>query len=337
MKKREFDPMYWSPDKLLSYNKLFNFVISNRGSGKSFACKRLVISRFLKTGEQFVYIRRYIKEFGLLKTFFNDIADFFPDHEFEVRGNDHGYFIIDGKVAGYFIALNKSEQLKSVAYPLVTTIIFEEFIIEQGSQSYLKNEVRVFLNLYETIARTRDVIVLFVANAITTLNPYFIFFNIYLRPNAKFTTGSEYCVERFKGEDYTKMKRETRFGRLITGTEYGNYAIENEFYGDSTSFIERMRGRCAPLVVVVYDGVEYTVWQGIESRMIYFNTKRAPESVRRVCVTVEDHRPDFLLIRSIKTDFWFKEILFAYEHSIVRFDSMKSREVFYNIMSFNRY
>lgn len=40
--------MYWNPNKTLSYNKLFNFIVGSRGGGKSFGAKDLCIRRFLK-------------------------------------------------------------------------------------------------------------------------------------------------------------------------------------------------------------------------------------------------------------------------------------------------
>lgn len=55
--------MYYNYDKLFSYNDaLILFVIGERGVGKSFGAKRHVLNRYLKTGEQFIYIRRYKTE-----------------------------------------------------------------------------------------------------------------------------------------------------------------------------------------------------------------------------------------------------------------------------------
>ena len=90
--------MYWDIAKPLSYNALFNFIVGARGCGKTFGVKQWCIKDFLKTGYQFVYVRRYKTELKTVKTFFFDIADHFPNHTFEVKGNE---FNIDGKTAGY--------------------------------------------------------------------------------------------------------------------------------------------------------------------------------------------------------------------------------------------
>lgn len=53
---------WWTPDKALSYNALLNFIIGERGVGKSYGMKAFEVSHFLKTGHQFAYIRRYKQE-----------------------------------------------------------------------------------------------------------------------------------------------------------------------------------------------------------------------------------------------------------------------------------
>ena len=65
--------MYWDIKRALSYNCLFNFIIGARGVGKTYGCKEFVIKRFLREGEQFVYVRRYKDELKKMKRFFDDI------------------------------------------------------------------------------------------------------------------------------------------------------------------------------------------------------------------------------------------------------------------------
>ena len=48
--------MFYDYSKLLSYNALLNFVIGERGVGKSFGAKKFVITDYLKNGNEFVYI-----------------------------------------------------------------------------------------------------------------------------------------------------------------------------------------------------------------------------------------------------------------------------------------
>ena len=69
---------FYDYNRIKSYNALFNFILSPRGNGKTYGAKKFVIKRFLKYGEQFIYVRRYKTEFKKLKLFFDDIRNEFP-------------------------------------------------------------------------------------------------------------------------------------------------------------------------------------------------------------------------------------------------------------------
>ena len=131
--------MYYSYDKLFSYNFLLAFVIGERGVGKSFGAKKAVLSKFLKTGEQFVYLRRYKTELDTaLATFWSDLQDagLFSDHELKVKKSKMlTEFICDKKVCGYAVPLSTANILKSTAFPNVKTIIFDEFLLDTASGS----------------------------------------------------------------------------------------------------------------------------------------------------------------------------------------------------------
>ena len=78
----------------------FNFTVGKRYAGKTFNTKKELIERFLKTGEQFVYVYR-AKEPKRIQAYFDGISAKFPDHEFKVYGKG---LYIDGKLAGYAIS-----------------------------------------------------------------------------------------------------------------------------------------------------------------------------------------------------------------------------------------
>lgn len=326
----QFDPIFWTPDKIFSYNKLFNFVIGNRGAGKSFAAKRYCISRYIKTGEQFVYVRRYKNEFDYIKTFFSDIAPFFEGHTFSVRA---GEFKIDDRVAGYYIPLSVSTKYKSNSYPLVGTIIYDEFIIDKARIGYIPNEVPVFLDLYETIARMRDVRVLFVSNALSSINPYFNYFHIDISSGAKFIKGEETCCEIVYNPAYTKKKKETRFGKLISGTDYGDYAILNNFYLDDEAFIEKASGSITAVLGIKYEDRIFGVYYKESTNLVYITERKLPETVKIYSFFNSDHVPNIRLIESARTDDRMRAIRDMYEYGNVRFESQRARAAFLECMN----
>ena len=79
--------MYWDINRPASYDCLFNFILGARGVGKSYGTKDAAIKDYIKTGAQFVYVRRFKSELRevKLKKFFEDIEDKYPDHEFKVN------------------------------------------------------------------------------------------------------------------------------------------------------------------------------------------------------------------------------------------------------------
>lgn len=329
--------MWYDNSQLLSYNGILNFVLGNRGGGKSFNAKKWAINDFLKKGKQFVYVRRYKSELKTKESFFKDIASEFPKCTFKVDG-DKAY--INKKVAGYFVALSVGSTFKSTPFPDVNKIIFDEFIIsgnKRGS-SYIKNEVEEFLDLYETIARTRDdVRALFLGNSVSSINPYFTFFNIRLNDNERFTVVKDglVVVELFKDQDFINMKNKTRFGKLIKNTKYGDYAVENKFLRDNNSFIEKNKPKGSRFMYSLkIDGKEYGAWISKESDYIYFNKQVDTSSVHRYTLTKTDHAPNFLLIRNLKNNNIIKTLLYSFENGLVRFNNLETKQDIYEIIGF---
>lgn len=147
--------MYYDYNRILSYNAFLNFLIGERGVGKTYGASKFVVQQFLKKGEQFAYIRRYKPELSLaVPKFFEALNnnDEFPNHHLYHKGNT---FYCDDDICGYALKLSTAQDLKSVNFAKVKTVIFDEFIIEEGQKKYyLKNEVFTFLNLLETIRKT---------------------------------------------------------------------------------------------------------------------------------------------------------------------------------------
>ncbi|MCG5559890.1 phage DNA encapsidation protein, partial [Klebsiella pneumoniae] len=101
-----------------------------------------------------------------------------------VKGRE---FHVDGKLAGWAIPLSTWQSEKSNAYPNVTTIIFDEFIREKDKTGYLANEAEALLNLMDTVFRGRDnVRCVCLSNAVSVVNPYFLYFNLVPDINKRF-------------------------------------------------------------------------------------------------------------------------------------------------------
>lgn len=320
--------MYYSYDKLFSYNFLLAFVIGERGVGKSFGAKKAVLSKFLKTGEQFVYLRRYKTELDTaLSTFWSDLQDagLFSEHELKVKKSKMlTEFICDKKVCGYAVPLSTANILKSTAFPKVKTIIFDEFLLDtaSGTYRYLKNEVEMVLDIIETIGRLRDIQVIFLGNATTQVNPYFAYFNLSLPYNSEFKTFKDgmIVVNYARNSEYRKVKKASRFGRLIEDTNYGKYAIDNEFLRDSTEFIAKRPEKSSFFCTLIVNGVSVGLWIGSDS-LLYVSPKYDPNSSMRFACDYNDHSEQSLFL-SARENYYLRYAVKFYKNGWLRFENM---------------
>lgn len=323
---------------LLSQRCVLNFVIGNRGGGKSFFGKKLVINRFKKKGAQFVWVRRYQTEIDTLTDFFADIKAFFPEDELTVEGNT---CYINGEPAGWLIALTTSQKLKSVAFPNVQTIVFDEFIIDKGKVGYIKNEVQTFLELFETIARMRDnVTAIFFGNAISIVNPYFVYFGITPDLNKRYTKQNGVCIEFYFNEAFVAKKAKTRFGRLIEGTRYGEYNMMNKFLRDSDSFIveERPAGANLKIQQFILDGERFALWQDTRRGEWYIDGAYEPNfgTYRTYVlnpVDMEENDKSHILLK--KNCALVKKLREIAERGDLYFNNQNTKQKFYELLLTN--
>ena len=325
--------MYWDIYRTLSHNGLWNFIFGNRGSGKTYGFKKWAIDDFLKNGQQFVYVRRYKQEFSKIKTFFSDIEERYPDTRFEVKG---GTFRINNQVAGFYMPLSTSKIEKSTAYPKVNKICFDEFVLDKGVYYYLPNEVEYFLELYETIARMRDnVRVLFLSNAITMMNPYTAYFNLTLpfgdgNNFAKFKQGL-IVLELVRNKEFIEKKKQTRFGKLVEGTPYGDYAIDNEFLRDNDNFIQKKTPDAKHYCVFIHTGVKYGVWVDYKQGLYIVSKDYDPDCDRVYALTTPDHTINTVLHNN-KAGGVLHRLLNEFKLGNMRFESPQIKGIMYQVL-----
>lgn len=327
--------MWYDKSALLSHNKIMNMVLSNRGGGKTFHCTRWGIDDFKRSKNQTVWVRRYQTELDEMLTngkFFDAVREYYPDDELTIDGN---LGKVNGEVAFYFVALSTSRQLKSNNYPDVNKIVFDEFIIDKGKVSYLKSEVEVFLDLYETVARMRDnVRAVLLANSITVVNPYFLFWNIKVDTSKRFTVKGQVCVELFTDADFIAKKKKTRFGQLVAGTRYGDYAIDNKFLLDTNTFIEPKTPKAEFMVGLKYEGVMYGFWIDYTVGLMYVNRQYDPSSYYLYSLTKDDHDANLLLIKTLNDNNRVKRIVYAFRNGLLRFEDATVKAQFFEYIGF---
>ena len=329
--------MYYSLDKALSYNALFYFIIGERGVGKSFNTKKFCITDYINHGNQFIYLRRYKEELDLAtQAFFDDIknAGLFEDHEFSVKPSKKlTKFFMDGELIGYGVALSTSNILKSTAFPLVKNIVFDEFILDTGTYHYLKNEVTKTLDIFETVFRTRDGRIIFLGNSISIDNPYFNYFDLSLPYQSEFKTFKDglILVNYIKNLEYREMKKKSRFGKLIDGTDYGRYAIDNEMLRDNNDFIEKKGQNPYFWNNLILNGKTFGVWHNSKTGRTYISEDYEPSSKLCFAMSIDDHTPESKYI-SIRQHSYIKVLIEQYKNGDLYFENMKVKNAFMKLI-----
>lgn len=324
--------MYYDKTELLSHNCIFNMVISNRGGGKTYCFTKWAIDDFLKRSAQTMWVRRYQAEIDdIIKNekFFDAIRSNYPGVKFSIK-DCVGY--INDEPAIYFIALSTSRKLKSNNYPFINKIIFDEFLINTGSSHYLRSEVETFLDLFETVDRMRDTTrAILLANAISVVNPYFSFFNI--QPKAKrFTRRGEVIIELFTDAEFIEKKKRTRFGQLVSGTEYAAYAINNQFREDDDAFIEQKTQTAEFLLGVKWEGKIIGFWIDYNVGKIFACSKYDPDSPRLYSILTEDNAPNLLMIKRASESFSMQRLLYGWKNGLLRFSDQFIKHSCYSFL-----
>lgn len=346
--------IYWNIRRTLTYSGIiFYIIVGNRGGGKTYGFKEWAIDDFIKTGYQFGYIRRYkddLKE--PMKQYFKDIEDKYPEYEFKT---DSKYFYIrvkpsdpdekwtENDIAGYGFTLSTANNKKSISYPKINKLCFDEFLLDKGNQRYLPNEVIALLNLYETIARpgTDHVPVrcFLLANALSVTNPYFLFWNLKM-PTKKDKNDKwiwvhpdrPILVEDVRNENFIDRKKNTKFGSLIADTTYAEYSIENKFLLDDEKFIEPKSPKARFCFTLYYLNHTFGVWADFLEGKYYVSKKIDPNYPLKYSVTMKDHSPNMVLIKNKGRNLPFKRFLDAYKDGCVRFEDMNIKNLCYEII-----
>lgn len=332
---------YYNFNRLYSYNATYNFCVGGRGLGKTYGAKKQVIKNYIRRGEMFIYLRRYKTELVSRQTFFADIAHEFPKHDFRIHGNLAQIALMatrdtknrDWQTMGYFISLSTAQSMKSVAFPKVTTIIFDEFIIEKGNIQYLPSEADVFNNFYSTVDRYQDKTkVLFLANSVSIMNPYFLKYEIAPDQENEFVVRSDgFIVAHFPdSEKFANSVYETNFGRFIKDTDYAEYAVSNTFMDNHDNLINPKDSNARYMFTLETKNGKFSVWFNMFTSE-YTVQEKLPK--QQLLFTIVPERMDSDKTLMTFNDKPMQYLRTAFRNARVTFDKPQTRNTFIEIFA----
>lgn len=305
-KQKEMNKLHYDGKLCISKHRFLNLIMSMRGGGKSFWFKRYCVDNFLKTGQKFIYMRRYQTDIEKALankegSFWNDLIKegYFLNHD--VKEDMNGFYI-DGKQCGYYIALSSAVSRKSISYKDVSIVVYEEFLLAKGKVRPLKNEPQELLDFLNTVDRYEDRVTCFcLANTIDYANEYFQYFNIFPKIGDEFTMKKQVLVQVWENFAFEEYAKKSRLGELISGTDYGDYAIGSKFLMNDEHFIEEKTPKSLYSFGFHFNGKNYGVWCDETVGKFFVNTQH--DSMRYTFVfTLEDMRPNTLMLTRKKPE-----------------------------------
>lgn len=323
--------LYYDGNVAMSYNRTMTFCIGGRSTGKTYYYKRHCVKQFKKNGKMFAYVRRYKPELEDLGTFFDAIAREFPDDELTVKGRK---FYINGKQCGQAFQLSKWQSYKSKEYPNYDFIMFDEFIREKDNSGYIPNDCKAFLNLCHTIFRDRpNVRTVLLSNAVSVVNPYFLYFNLAPDITKRFNAYDTKLIEIPPSKDFANEFRKTTFGKLIDGTDYGDMALDNEFTGDNYTFVEKRSKNSRFQFTIIYKGMNLGLWTDAKAGLMFISQDHDPYTKMKFALLKSDMTEDSILMNNWKQNFYLNKMVSAFKKGYLRFDNQVIRTTSYELFN----
>lgn len=333
--------MYWDINKILPYQRNFNFINGERSIGKTYTTQKWVINKCLRTHKEFVYIVRTQdeKKSGVFALAFEKVLlKEFPQYEFKFSAE---MCTCEKETLGYCIALSESQKVKKRSFPLVDYIIFDEYMLEEGSRSnYVSgwNEPDLFLSIYHTIDREEDRVKCFLlGNNTSFYNPYHLHPAFKIQPikQGGIWTGPNVLYQWAVGDkDLKKKKSKSAFVNMIDGTKYGDFAKEGNYIEDNSVFLGKHSGNSIYIMTLETNGRSFGVYSDRDNGQVVVSNHIDPSCPYRYAITLKDHTENTMLTKM--RDGHIKWLSRAFKVGIVRFESMEikrfTEEAFEKIM-----
>lgn len=190
-KKEDVKIKYYSPKNIIAKNCTYNVIFGERSNGKTYSILKYGVEQFFETGGTIAIVRRWQEDIKgrrandiwsalnnngeisrISKGLYQGVCYFSGKFYLCNYDGDTGRPIYnDNDCIGHCFALSENEHNKSISYPKITTILFDEFLT---AKVYLQDEFVLFMNTVSTIIRQRTNVKIFMlGNTVNKYCPYF--------------------------------------------------------------------------------------------------------------------------------------------------------------------
>lgn len=354
---------YYDGTKLLSMKDIngqdpeIYLCTSNRTAGKTTYFGRYMVNRFLKYGEKFMLVYRFGYELDdVANKFFKDIgALFFPGKAMYAQKMSKGAYAElfiedtsiykedekehDGVPCGYAVALNNADQVKKMSHLFSDTarMFMDEF--QSETDHYCPNEIAKLISIHTSIARghgsqVKYLPIIMCGNMVSIINPYFVELGISdrLRADTKFLRGDGFVLEQGFNESASKAQKESAFNRAFKKNSYVNYAAENVYLNDSTSFVEKVDGPSKYFATIRSDGTDYAIRLFYNKGIVYCDNSVDQSFPTRFCVSTDDHGVNYVMLRT--NEIFISELRYYFRVGSFRFKNLQCKQAVLKLLSY---
>lgn len=330
--------MFWSINKILPYQRNWNFINGPREIGKTYTSLKWLINQSIVKHKSFAYICRTKteKKTGILKNALNKvIAENFDENDFKFS-NDKVMF--DNIIVAHCIAISEYIEIKKHSFPDVYFMFFDEYMIEDNNFNvYIDgwSEPDHLLSIYQTIDRGRDIVKVFLTGNNTVFyNPYHLHpaFNIpKITPGQIWTSKNVLFQWATITDELSNKLNSLKINNQIKNTSYGKMAVQGE-YEDKNYYISDLSSNSKYNFTLIGEGLQFGVFSDLNKGILIVSDSVDSTCPHTYALTLQDHSPNTLLLNSSVPQLkWFSKM---YKYGVVRFTSPAVQAKFSTILKY---
>lgn len=265
--------IYFCALLILSYNAIFNFIITNRNFGKTWSFKKRAWRRAIKKGKKTIWLRIFAKEKKeAIKTMFasSDLQKYcgiVPYNTQTKQGNfkqdGNTFYYKDKKgVWRWFLkvyAVSDANAIRSADDVDVDTIVFDEFTTTPSKLKHYRGDiVNDFIDIFYSAKREHNVRCFFLGNKENVLNPFMSYFGIkqppYTWQGIKTYRNGSIAYQQINNLPKTLNDYDKKCKDLLEGTKYGEYLYQGKYKGQNSLKTRKYPTECDTYIQMCING-----------------------------------------------------------------------------------
>ena len=192
------------------------------------------------------------------------------------------------------------------------------------------------MGIFDSILRNRsDVKIFILGNATNDIeySPLFTFFDLSLPYNndIKLFKENTILVQYMKNDEFREERKNTLIGKLASGTEYEQYAIQNKILNKNDDFIEKKKGTASFYFTFIYEGEYFGVWRDFKEGKVYVSSDYSLEAYV-FSLSLQDKKPNTMLISHAREMYCWKFFIDQFKQSNVYFESQRIKHIAHEVI-----